>query len=368
MKKLIFRKIYLDISGFFLAAILIVGLIVWTIQAVNYFDFVTEDGHGLKIYFYYSLLNFPKIIQRIFPFIFFFSVFYIISSYEFKNEIFLFWTNGIKKITFLNKLLSFSIIFMLFQLILSSYISPLSKLKARDYLKNSSIDFFTSLIKEGKFINITDGLTIFINTKKSDGSFEDIFLDETVKNKSRMIYADKGVLFNDEKQKTLKLFNGRLINFENSKINLFDFERINFSLQNLNSKTITVPKIQEIDTRTLMSCFFDKIKNYKFEIFDCNKELKKDIKIELINRLHKPIFIPLTVLFSCFLILYSKNKKNYRLRTNIIFIMVFFLLVYSEVSVQYFTTSINLTIFYFLFPIFIFITGYSMFNRLIKNV
>ena len=100
MKKLIFRKIYLDISGFFLAAILIVGLIVWTIQAVNYFDFVTEDGHGLKIYFYYSLLNFPKIIQRIFPFIFFFSVFYIISSYEFKNEIFLacdpFLTGSIK--------------------------------------------------------------------------------------------------------------------------------------------------------------------------------------------------------------------------------------------------------------------------------
>ena len=257
---------------------------------------------------------------------------------------------------------------MLFQLILSSYISPLSKLKARDYLKNSSIDFFTSLIKEGKFINITDGLTIFINSKNSDGSFEDIFLDETEKNKSRMIYADRGVLFNDEKQKTLKLFNGRLINFENSKINLFDFERINFSLQNLNSKTITVPKIQEIDTRTLLSCFFNIIKNYKFEIFDCSKELKKDVKIELINRLHKPIFIPLTVLFSCFLILYSKNKKNYRLTTNIIFIMVFFLLVYSEVSVQYFTTSNNLTIFYFLFPIFIFITGYLIFNRLIKNV
>jgi lipopolysaccharide export system permease protein len=46
MKKLIFRKFYTDISTFFLASILVVGLIVWTIQAVNYFDFVTEEGHG----------------------------------------------------------------------------------------------------------------------------------------------------------------------------------------------------------------------------------------------------------------------------------------------------------------------------------
>ncbi len=367
MKKLIFRKIYLDISRFFLAAILIVGLIVWTIQAVNYFDFVTEDGHGLKIYFYYSLLNFPKIIQRILPFIFFFSIFYTIISYEVKNEIFIFWINGIKKINFLNRLLAFSIIYMLFQLILSSYISPLSKLEARNYLKNSNIDFFTSLIKEGKFINITDGLTIFINSKESDGSFKDIFLEETNKDNSKMIYADKGILYEDGLQKTLKLFDGRVINIENSKINLFDFDQINFSLQNLTSKTITVPKIQEIDTKILFSCFFN-IKNDKFKNFRCEENLKKDVKIELINRLHKPIFIPLTVLFSCFLILYSRNQKNYKIMLNSIFMIVFFLLVYSEVSVQYFTTTKNLTILYFLFPVLIFVIGYYTFNKLIKNV
>ena len=383
MKKLIFRKIYLDISRFFLAAILIVGLIVWTIQAVNYFDFVTEDGHGLKIYFFYSLLSFPKIVQRILPFIFFVSIFYTIISYEFKNEIFIFWINGIKKITFLNRLLLFSIIFMLFQLILSSYISPLTKLEARSYLKNSSIDFFTSLIKEGKFISVTDGLTIFINSKEKDGSYKDIFLEEINKNNSKMIYADKGILYDDGLQKTLKLFDGRVINIENyfenseeegiksAKVNLFDFDQINFSLQNLNSKTITVPKIQEIDTQVLLSCFLNiknDIKNDKFKSFTCNNNLKQEITIELIKRLHKPIFIPLTVLFSCFLILYSKNEKNYKIKTNSIFMIVFFLLVYSEVSVQYFTTTINLTILYFVLPVLIFIIGYFLFNRLVKNV
>ena len=142
MKKLIIRKFYRDILIFFLVSLLLTGIIVWTIQAVNYFDFVTEDGHGLKIYFYYSILNFPKIIHRILPFIFFISVFYIIISYETKNEISIFWINGISKINFLNNMLLFSVIFMIFQIILGSYISPLSKLKARDYLKHSNVNFF----------------------------------------------------------------------------------------------------------------------------------------------------------------------------------------------------------------------------------
>ena len=40
-----------------------IGVIVWTLQAVKYFDFVTQDGHGLKIYFSYIVFNFPKIIK-----------------------------------------------------------------------------------------------------------------------------------------------------------------------------------------------------------------------------------------------------------------------------------------------------------------
>ena len=367
MKKLIFRKFYTDISTFFLASILVVGLIVWTIQAVNYFDFVTEEGHGLKIYFYYSILNFPKIVQRIFPFIFFISIFYIILNYELKNEIFIFWVNGVTKINFLNRLLSLSLIFVIIQLILGSYVSPKSKLEARNYLKNSKVDFFTSLIKEGKFINITKGLTIFIDRKEESGIFRDIFLEENKKGSTKMIYASSGRLVETESQKILKLFDGKVINFDNSRINIFEFDQINFSLQNLNTKSITVPKVQEIDTKILLSCFFD-IENNKFDRFDCDEKLIKEVKIELIKRLYKPIYIPLIVLFSCFLILYSKNQKNYKTQINLVFMATFLLLVYSEVSTQYSAISPNLTILYLIIPIIIFIIGYLFFYRLVKNV
>ena len=75
MKKLIFKKFAEDTLILFLIMSFTVGMIVWTLQAVNYFDYVTQDGHGLKTYFTFTLFNFPKIIHRIIPFIFFISLF-----------------------------------------------------------------------------------------------------------------------------------------------------------------------------------------------------------------------------------------------------------------------------------------------------
>jgi lipopolysaccharide export system permease protein len=46
MKKLIFRKFILDIFSSFLVLIFSFSVIVWVIQAVNYLDFISEDGHG----------------------------------------------------------------------------------------------------------------------------------------------------------------------------------------------------------------------------------------------------------------------------------------------------------------------------------
>ena len=368
MKKLIFYKLYLDTASFFLTSLLIMSLIVWTLQAVNYFDFVTEDGHGLKVYFAYTLLNFPKIIHRILPFIFFISLFYVIINYELRNELNIFWINGVSKIEFLNKLVIFSIYLMIIQLFMSNYVSPKSQFKAREYLKNSNIDFFTSLIKEGKFINIAKNLTIFIDKENEDGSFSNIFIEDLRNLNSKMIYAKKGNIINDEVLKKFRLTNGKVINNEKSSINVFEFEQIDFNLHDLSSKTITVPKLQEIDTITLLSCFSDRIIN-KFEFFNCKeKNALTEIKRELFKRIYKPIFLPLITLLCSFLIIKAKNEVNFRKYNFFIFIITFLILVFSEASIRYIGTSEYLTILCLVIPMIIFTVSYSIFYKITKHV
>ena len=366
MKKLIFKNFYTDTLSFFFTSLLTMSLIVWTLQAVNYFDFVTEDGHGLEIYFYYTFLSFPKILDRILPFIFFISLFYTILNFEKKNELNIFWIHGISKIKFLNKLILFSIFLMFFQILLSSFISPTAQFKARNFLKNSNIDFFSSLIKEGKFINVVKDLTIFIDKKNEDGSYTDIFLNDTRNKGSKTIYAKKGILIDNGTRKVFRLFDGKVINKDKDKINIFVFEEIDFNLKNFSSNTITVPKIQEISTLALLSCFIN-IEAKKFESFKCDKVID-EIKEELLKRLYKPIYIPLISLFCGFLLLNSRSKNNYQKKNNLIFALTFVILILSEMSLRYSFSSNFLTLTFFLLPLVIFIVSYISFSRIVKNV
>ena len=138
-KKLIFKKFFTDNTYFFLSAITTLGLIVWVIQAVNFLDFVTEDGHGLAVYFKYSLLNFPKILSRLFVLIFFISIFHTINKFEQNNELKIFWMNGVNKVKFVKNLIVYSLTSLIFLYTLTSYIVPWSQNKSRVYLQESNI-------------------------------------------------------------------------------------------------------------------------------------------------------------------------------------------------------------------------------------
>jgi len=154
MNKLIFRKLYFDIFIFFILSSLAITSIVWIIQGINLLDIVTEQGHSFKVYFIYSLLSIPKIFSKLIIISLFLSLFTVINRYEENNEILVFWTNGIKKISFINFIGKFSLIFVLFQLFLNLKIVPHTQNLAQQFLKNSSLEFFPKLIEEKKFSNV----------------------------------------------------------------------------------------------------------------------------------------------------------------------------------------------------------------------
>tara|TARA_B110001450_G_C17616979_1_gene479633 strand:- start:146 stop:1246 length:1101 start_codon:yes stop_codon:yes gene_type:complete len=366
MKKLIFQKFILDTLTFFIISIIIMGTIVWTLQAINYFDFVTNDGHGLKVYFSYTVLNFPKIMHRILPFIFFISLFYIITSYESRNELNIYWLNGISRVGFANKIILMSLVLMLIQIWFGSYLSPLSQLKARSYLKNSNVDFFTSLIRERKFVNTVQGLTIFIDKKNQDGSFSDVFIDDSSQLNPRMIFAKNGLLVDDNEDKIFQLYNGKVINNNNTKINIFEFEQINFYLKGFASKTIVAPKVQEISSKVLIQCLTDK--DLIYENFNCDENIENQLKEELLKRFYKPIYIPVIAIMCCYLFFLSRKKITFFDSKKKIFLIIFLVLVVSETSLRYSTNSNSSLIIYFLTPLFIMLSAYLIFIRKNKYV
>jgi len=366
-KKLIFKKFFIDNTYYFIISLSCLTLIVWVIQAVNYLDFVTEDGHGLAVYFKYMLFSIPKIISKLMLLIFFITFFYTLNKFEDSNELKIFWLNGINVKRFIINILSYTSIFVLIHILLTVFIVPTSQNKARTFIQSSNIDFFPSLISERKFIDTVEGLTIYIQNKSSFKNYENIFLkDAKEKDKVKIIYAKKGFLDNQSENPKLILYDGKITNIYGQKINNFNFDKTIFDLSTYITKSTIVFKIQELSTIVLVNCYinFHLLKNDKFyDLQICNESSFNTTQEELTKRIIKPLYYFTIAICVCFLLLFSKEKSKYKLYRTNIFLFGFVILIISEISTSLSGESfINLYTSIFL-PIFIFFISLIFLNQ-----
>ena len=372
MNKLIFRKLSFDIFWFFLLSSLAITSIVWVIQGVNLLDIISEQGHSIRVYFIYTVLNIPKIFSKLLIFIYFLTLFIVLNRYEESNEILVFWTNGIKKITFINFVAKLSIVFVILQLLLNLFIVPYSQYLQQEYLKNSSIEFFPKLIQEKRFSDITKNLTIFIEENNRDGDLKGIFIKERLSdNESKIIIASKGRLIKENENFNFKLFDGKITNIDgNESINL-KFKETLYQLSNLKSKTRQTIKLNEANSSFLFYCFEKFYKYRKDEIKRCGETttfLIKDIYEEIFKRSINPIYIIILSLISSLLIIKPKINFFENYLKFLLFILGFGVILFSELSYKFLFISNNLEILFIIFPLilifcfYIFIFIKSKFN------
>ena len=338
MKKLIFRNIFKDITAFFIITSLSLTLIVWVIQAVNYLDFVSEDGHSFKVYFMYSLLSLPKIFSKLILFVFFISVFFTISKYEENNEILIFWNYGIKKSEFINKIIKFSFIYFLISIIFSFLIVPKTQDMARSYIRSSSIEYFPSLIKTQHFNDTVSNLTIFVEDKTADGLIKNIFIKENFNdNRSQIISAREGILAKRNDSFYLILFDGKIINIDIRNTNIIQFEKTEFNLSKFNTKSTVFPKIQETNSIKLIEClssFTNNKEGFAERLFVCDKNSVNAVFQEMYKRLIIPLYIIVVAFVASCLVIKSKNQYDSIKFKSIIFILGFVFVIFSEGSIN----------------------------------
>ena len=363
MKKILFRKFIYDCTFFFFISLISASIIVWVFQAVNFLDLMVEDGRDFFLYLNYTLLNFPKIISKLFPFALFFSFFYIISKYELNNELIIFWNFGVSKKQLITFFIKYSMLFMLFQILLVSLLVPTTQNFSRNLIKDSSINFFESFIKPKKFNYNIKGLTLFVDEKKNNGELVNIYLKKETGNQNFQItYAKSGFFLSKNNNQMLVLKNGQTINKIGNDFTTFNFKESSLNMSNQDSGIIKVDKIQETSTINLVLCInkFEKIflknsiKSEQNFIQNCTKENLDNVFKEIYKRLLIPMFIPSLILCSLILIIYSKENINYTKFRIFVFLVGFILIVFSETTQKLIQENLDYNIIIFLIPLIIF--------------
>ena len=367
MKKILFRKLLLDYLSFLLIALISTAVVIWVFQAVNFLDIMIEDGRDYAVYINFSLLNFPKIVSKIFPFVIFFSLFYVTTKYEIKNELMIFWNFGVHKMQIINFILKISIILLLIQMILTCLIVPKSQDLARSFLRSSTVNFFDNFIKPQKFNDTIKGVTIYSDKKDLDGNLKNLYLKKEIKdNEFQITYAKKGTFKKIGNTPILVLYDGATITSKNDEITNISFSKSDFALTNLETNTTTYKKTQEISSFKLVKCIKDfyKLKENQFNLIaksieNCSVQNIKNIFKEFYKRFVIPFYIPILTLIPFLLITTSKENSKYQNLRLFTFSVGLIIIIFSETTIRLISDTLLHNLSLIMIPAILFIFFYA---------
>jgi len=362
----IYKHFFLELSKYFFLILFAFSTIVWTVQAVNFLDLVVEDGHAVSLYLNYSLLNIPKILTKFIPLSFLLALILTILKFDSENELIILWTSGLNKIKIINFFLKIALIVTFIQLFLAAFINPNVLNYSRSLIKTSNLNLISSTIKTNEFNDILEGLTIYVEKKNELGIMKNIFIRDDAsrltaiesreKTTGLTIFAKKGRL-NSETKNSLILENGVMHSKnESEEIQIIKFKKTELFFDNLKTKSIIYPKVQETSSKILLNCFFKKTTHTLLKgdrDLKCHTEEERiEILAEINRRFGMPLYIPLLALLSSFLLISREETKVKGWYKYFYFALAFIVLMTAEILVRYSGKSLIHGLFYYLLPLF----------------
>ena len=205
---------------------------------------------------------------------------------------------------------------------------------------------------------------------------KDIFLKDSIdKKNTQIISAQSGKIIEQGSYKYLKLKFGQILdmsknNMEESKV--IKFNSTIFNLTNLKTKSTTFPKLQELDSKILITCMnnflFGDRQNYTLPTFQCSENSSIKSTKELFNRSIKQFYIILIGLLTALLIFIDVKNIKYSKYRNSIFLLGILCLILSELNSEFLNMSLINNFIMVLLPLMIFTFLYfKIFNMNRRN-
>ena len=232
------------------------------------------------------------------------------------------------------------------------------------------------MIKPKKFNDNVKGLTIYAEEKDIKGNLKNLYLKKIENNNEFQItIAKKGEFKNINQTQILVLHNGLTINKVNNNITNFTFSKSDFNLSSLNTNVVIDDKIQETKTINHINCikkYFNKDLTFKpnqkeYINYNCSKDTLDNLFQEMYKRLIVPLYLPILILTSLFLIIFTKENKFYQKFRIIIFLIGILIIVLSETLLRFIKDDFFYNFKIILLPIFLFMMLYVIVKIMLKK-
>lgn len=177
----------------FAVTLLWVLAIVWTTQVLTRINIVTSSGQSAATFFEIAALVLPAVIPIVIPFALGIAVAQTLSAMNTDSELIVITAAGSPKTTVVRPILLIAAIASIASFAIENGVEPFARERLRALVSEARADLITSVVQEGTFQTIDDGLVIQISERLPDGRFAGIFLSDTREEETELIYyADTG--------------------------------------------------------------------------------------------------------------------------------------------------------------------------------
>ncbi len=292
--------------------------ISWLLQLTRLFTLTNLIQVDLLNVIYLSFFLIPNLLSVIIPFIIIFGILLCFIKLNKDKEIIAIFSLGLKLSPIRNSLFIFSIIILLFYIVLNFYIAPkiYDQYKLKEFELRNTVDF-NRMIKSN-FLKLNKTTTL--DFKKNNNVFEDIFIS-FIDKEENIIFAKKGFIKNEKDKFVFQLNNGFKLSFNDNN----EIEKLEFADYLLKIKNDNNSEFNNYDRNSLT--IFDDIKNKDF-----------------LNISFKFFDIILSILI--ILIFYINNilKVNFTLKNNLIFVTISTVILIVNQLIKNFETDFGIYI------------------------
>lgn len=189
--KIIERYIMRRTLAVFAATLLWVLAIVWTTQVLTRIDVVTTSGQSARTFFEIAMLVLPAVIPVVIPFALGIAVAQTLTAMNTDSEMIVLSAAGSPRSTIIRPVLIIAVLASITSFAVNNFVEPHSRERMRNIMSAANAELISSVIQEGRFERLEEGLYMQISERLPDGRFAGIFLADRREDDTEMLYFAK---------------------------------------------------------------------------------------------------------------------------------------------------------------------------------
>ncbi len=196
----------MTLFGFFS---LVLVSIYWVNRAVSLFDRLIANGQSIGVFFEFTILSLPAVIELIFPIACFAAATYVTNRLSSESELVVMQSTGFSPWRLARPVLNFGLITAVMMAALSLYLVPNSMTKLEEREREIAENATARLLTEGTFLHPSEDVTLYIREITSQGILQDLFLSDHSDPEQFVTYtAQEAYLIKDETGPKLIMVDG----------------------------------------------------------------------------------------------------------------------------------------------------------------